>query len=180
LSQALSPSDEIEIAYAGIDLQAGNLRDSDPYQALTAYEDLDRNDGGVFFYPRKDNASLRPRQEPKDAAGNVIYGQKYPLYNFCVAFYKKLSAGDWLFAGANHRPNQDKPEIYVADHTLIVKGVQAVKVEIFDMAGKCVERFPGNTSSGKFALNRLHKGIYIGKITTNEESYSAKIAMGGI
>jgi hypothetical protein len=176
LAQSLSPIDEIEISYAGIDLQAGNLRDSDPYQSYTAYEDLDRNDGGVFFYPRKDNATLRPRQEPKDAAGNVIYGQKYPLYNFCVAFYKKLTVGDLPATSLNPPAEGRKTsEVYVDDNTLIIKGVQVNKVELFDMSGKRVKTFPDNTASGRFALDNIPRGMYICKAMTDTDIYSAKI-----
>ncbi|MDR0413079.1 MAG: T9SS type A sorting domain-containing protein [Dysgonamonadaceae bacterium] len=176
LSQALLPADEIEISYAGIDLQAGNLRDSDPYQALTAYEDLDRSAEGIFFYPRKDNATLRPRLEPKDAAGNAIYNKPYPLYNFCVAFYKKLLVGEMqttslnAFAGKQHQP-----EVYITGNTLVVEGAQVRKLEIFDLSGKCVKSFPENAGLGKFLLDNLNKGIYISRIITEKENYSTKI-----
>jgi hypothetical protein len=176
LSTALAPADEVEITYAGIDLQAGNLRDSDPYQSLTTYEDLDRNDGGVFYYPRKDNATLRPRQEPKNASGAVIYGQPYPLYNFCVAFYRKLTIGDLTTALAAPSPaDRTLPEIYVENNTLIVKGVQPDRVELFDLSGRRLRTFSANAAGGRFALDNLPRGVYVGRVKAQGAMYAAKI-----
>ena len=66
----------------------GNLRDSDPYQSLLSYIDLDgKDEDGNYIYSR--NASetrLRPDFEPKDTDGSDLYGKPYPLYNFSVAF----------------------------------------------------------------------------------------------
>lgn len=46
------------------------------------------------IYPReKFESRLRPDYEPKDDSGNIIYNQNYPLYNFCVGFYYKLTSG---------------------------------------------------------------------------------------
>lgn len=41
----------------------------------------------------KFESRLRPDYEPKDDSGNIIYNQNYPLYNFCVGFYYKLTSG---------------------------------------------------------------------------------------
>ena len=99
---------EVIIMYAGtrarIDKQEngknhlqghGNLRDSDPYKAFYIYIDLDKKkEDGSFVYSREDfETTLRPDYEPKDASGQIIYGQTYPLYNFSVGFYYKLPAG---------------------------------------------------------------------------------------
>jgi hypothetical protein len=179
LVETLLPADEIEISYAGIDLRAGNLRDSDPYTAFYLYEDLDKkNSNGNFIYPRANNASLHPRQEPKDENGNPIYDKPYPLYNFCVAFYKKLTVGD-LQTTSLERPaaKQRKPEIYITGNTLIIEGVRVNKLEIFDLSGKCIKTFSGNDGSGKFALNNLDKGVYISKIIAGKDSYSSKIVL---
>ena len=72
----------------------GNLRDSDPYKAFFKYEDLDEvQKDGTFIHPRDSfETRLRPDYEPKDRKGRVIYGKKYPLYNFSVGFYYKLPA----------------------------------------------------------------------------------------
>lgn len=84
----------VEVAYAGQSTAGhGNLRDSDPYQAFYKYTDLDaKNADGSFVYPRDSTeTTLRPSYEPRDASGNIIYGQPYPLYNFCISFYYKLN-----------------------------------------------------------------------------------------
>ena len=64
----------------------GNLRDSDPYKAFFKYEDLDEvHKNGTLIHPRDS-------YEPRERKGKVIYGKKYPLYNFSVGFYYKLPA----------------------------------------------------------------------------------------
>ena len=72
----------------------GNLRDSDPYKAFFKYEDLDEvHKNGTFIHPRDSfETRLRPDYEPRERKGKVIYGKKYPLYNFSVGFYYKLPA----------------------------------------------------------------------------------------
>ena len=74
----------IEIAYATAGNTYGNLRDSDKWIAFGEYTDLDslvENPAGV---------SYRPSFEPTDKDGNIIYGKKYPMQNFCMPFYYKL------------------------------------------------------------------------------------------
>ena len=73
----------------------GNLRDSDSYKAFFNYLDLDeKNKDGSFIYPRDDSeTTLRPEYEPEDRSGKVIYGKKYPLYNFSVGFFYKIPTG---------------------------------------------------------------------------------------
>ena len=74
----------IEVAYATAGNNYGNLRDSDKWIAFGEYTDLDslvENPTGV---------SYRPSFEPTDKEGNVIYGKKYPMQNFCIPFYYKL------------------------------------------------------------------------------------------
>jgi hypothetical protein len=175
LESNITSTDVIEISYAGIDLQSGNLRDSDPYQALSVYEDLDRNTGGVFFYPRKDNASLRPRQEPKDANGQVIYNQPYPLYNFCVAFYKRLTAEE-LSDRTGIQIKNKKPLAIYLDHTdLIIENRDASieKVEIFNMSGCKVKEYTKNHNV--YPLSSLPDGMYITKVSTDNAIYMVKM-----
>ena len=73
----------------------GNLRDSDSSKGFYKYIDLDgKNADGAYIYPReKFESRLRPDYEPKDDSGNIIYNQNYPLYNFCIGFYYKLTSG---------------------------------------------------------------------------------------
>lgn len=86
----------LEIVYAGTNTSVkghGNLRDSDNYQAYYPYLDLDKKVDGAYVFERDNTEStLRPNYEPHDNAG-VIYDKPYPLYNFCVAFYYRLEAG---------------------------------------------------------------------------------------
>ncbi|MGQ8336206.1 hypothetical protein ACUNWD_06610 [Sunxiuqinia sp. A32] len=84
---------EVEVAYAGKKTAGhGNLRDSDPYQSFFQYIDLDQqNPDGSFVFPRDSTeTTLRPKYEPRDRTGKVIYNQHYPLCNFGVSFYYKL------------------------------------------------------------------------------------------
>ncbi len=86
---------DIEIAYAGQDvLGHGNLRDSDPFQSMYTYINLDGKDSqDKYFFEHDDaNTSLHPRYEPRDEDG-VIYGKPYPLYNFGTHFYYLLPSG---------------------------------------------------------------------------------------
>lgn len=73
----------------------GNLHDSDSSKGFYKYIDLDgKNADGAYIYPReKFESRLRPDYEPKDDSGNIIYNQNYPLYNFCIGFYYKLTSG---------------------------------------------------------------------------------------
>lgn len=68
----------VEITYAGQGRSgSGNLRDSDKFHSMYTYFD--------------DSAdSLKENYTPEDEDGNKIYGKPYPMYNWCVAFYKQL------------------------------------------------------------------------------------------
>jgi len=90
---------DVEIVYAGAGGSTpgkGNLRDSDPYTAVSGYIDLDKKLNNVFVYERDVTAtSLRsPTYEPKSVDGSSIYDKPYPLHNFSVGFYYKLNAAD--------------------------------------------------------------------------------------
>lgn len=78
-------SGAINISYAGYNMKYGNLRDSDPWEALTQYTDLDT------LVNNPEGVSYRPTFEPKDNQGNIIYNKPYPCQNFCVQFYYSLS-----------------------------------------------------------------------------------------
>ncbi|GAB6012920.1 sialate O-acetylesterase [Viscerimonas tarda] len=177
LSKKIAQTDAIEISYAGIDIQSGNLRDSDPYSAFYKYEDLDKKTGsGDFYYPRLNNLTLRPREEPKNAAGQVIYDQPYPLYNFCVAFYKKIDAGGLHSdVGISQVKKADSPFAYVYDSCLFIdaKSNQVNKVELFDVSGLKVKEFADNQA--KYPIDTLPDGLYITRISTSEGVYTAKM-----
>lgn len=61
--------------YGGLNLtySQGNLRDNDSFLATTLYTDYGGTGGTVY-----DNI--------KDAQGNIIYGQPYPMWNWCIEF----------------------------------------------------------------------------------------------
>lgn len=98
LTCAADLTGDLQVVYAGKNtLGSGNLRDSDDYPAFYNYLDLDKtNQSGAYVFPR-DSGSLRPANEPRDTNGAVIYDKPYPLYNFSVAFYYKLNAGQQVY-----------------------------------------------------------------------------------
>ena len=72
-------SGSIEVVYAGYESNGtGNVRDSDGFNSLYKYYD-DSSD------------SPKENYTPKDEQGNLIYGKRYPMYNWLVSFYKKLN-----------------------------------------------------------------------------------------
>lgn len=169
-------TDDIEITYAGENAGGqGNLRDSDPYQAVFNYVDIDEKDGqGNFIYPRSGNRSLRPAYEPRNAQQQIIYNQPYPLYNFCVGFHYRLPKNNnelEIITGINDiqlkrnrlliYPNPVKDELRVESGSLIMDNE---RVEIVDLSGSIVgaKNF-SLLQNGKASLNvsDLPKGIYI-------------------
>lgn len=69
----------IEITYAGQGRNgSGNIRDNDNFHSLYTYFD-DSSD------------TLKENYTPQDQNGNKIYGEYYPMYNWLVAFYKKIA-----------------------------------------------------------------------------------------
>lgn len=171
LSKDINPTDVIEISYAGVDIQAGNLRDSDPYTSFYKYEDLDKKDeSGQFIYPRLDNKTLRPRFEPKDENGNVIYDQPYPLYNFCVAFYKKLNAGELITSGIKDEIVKSIT-MYLRDSDLYIDSENSTikKVVIFNLSGDKVKEY--TSSEGKYSLAFLANGLYLATVLMNNGDF---------
>ena len=91
---------DLQVIYAGTTTSGnGNLRDSDGYPAFYNYLDLDKTDqSGAYVFTRvSTETTLRPDYEPRDTNGVVIYDKPYPLYNFSVAFYYKLNAGQQVY-----------------------------------------------------------------------------------
>lgn len=89
-------------------VKAGNLRDSDDYQAFFTYVDLDTKKDGNYIYPRERNEmTLRPDIEPRDKDGDFLYGKPYPLYNFSVAFGYTLEANRSSIYMPGFYPNRD-------------------------------------------------------------------------
>ena len=176
LSKSISSTDVVEISYAGVDIQAGNLRDSDPYAAFYKYEDLDKKDElGKFVYPRLEDKTLRPRQEPKDVNGNVIYDKPYPLYNFCVAFYKKLNAEDINPSGINTNVKK-AATMYLKGSDLYIESENAFveKVSIFNLSGIKMKEYDSDVE--KYSLASLSDGLYfIDVLMSNGDLITGKI-----
>jgi hypothetical protein len=185
LAENLPSSGNIEVMYAGQNYRFGNLRDSDPYQAFYTYKDLDEKDeNDQYLYPREnsDNGQpklLRPVDEPKNAEGNVIYGQPYPLYNFCVAFYQKIGINE-LLAGSsstNNIPEKDKkPTVFVYGANLVVNQGNASieKIDIINLAGKTIKTIDGTITTGIYPLETLPQGAYIIRTITSSGNYTTK------
>ncbi|MDR1683186.1 MAG: T9SS type A sorting domain-containing protein, partial [Candidatus Symbiothrix sp.] len=160
----LDTEKDVEITYAGENaVGQGNLRDSDPYQAVFNYVDIDAKDGsGNYIYPRSNNRILRPTYEPKNEQGQVIYNQPYPLYNFCVAFYQKVAG----LVGINN-PIESDIQIIQAGKKLQVNAPssEAVSVKIYDISGKLLKDF-GERQQNEYSLSPLEQGVYIVSVIT--------------
>jgi|GEM_PF-852960 len=79
----------VEVNYAGPAAKGnGNICDSDAYTSFETYQELLA--GGNTM---EEKNRFKPKYEPKDTAGNVIYGKPYPMQNFCCAFYYAIPAG---------------------------------------------------------------------------------------
>jgi hypothetical protein len=100
----------------------------------------------------------------------VIYGQKYPLYNFSVAFYKKIAAGELQYnytTALEESVIASKINAYVSGSNLIIAaGNNTVqKVEIFNLSGSAVKSY-GAQHSASYSLTGLPDGAYVAKVTT--------------
>jgi hypothetical protein len=198
LTCAQNLTGKIEVVYAGLNAVysstsgngrgSGNLRDSDDYPAVFTYQDLDKKDAnGEYIFPRKtgeETLSLHPNFEPKDADGNIIYDKPYPLYNFSVAFYYAIPAGEQKFEvpnlsgnspnGISTQPaNENDIQIQQAGKQLSVYTTEKtnIAVEIFDIAGKTVQTTGKNTVD----LSFLPAGVYIVRATTANRMKTVKI-----
>ncbi len=174
---------DIEIAYAGEDvLGHGNLRDSDPYQSIYTYIDLDGKDenGEYIFEHDANNTSLHPRYEPRDENG-VIYGKPYPLFNFSTHFYYMLPAGATELIPPSLLDNTDIPA--VKENSSAVKLIHHDYCQIqisgdwrhahfYDVSGKLCQETTNNT--GIINTGSLVTGIYIIQVFENNNIYNLK------
>ncbi len=88
VSEAWSDS-TVEINYAGPATKGnGNLCDSDDFKSFETYQELVA--GGDT---EKERNRFKPRYEPVDKNGKIIYDQHYPMQNFSCAFYYAVPAG---------------------------------------------------------------------------------------
>lgn len=176
----------IEVAYAGEKFAGnGNLRDSDPYQAFFNYLDLDKKNGDNSFVFDRDasETTLRPDYEPKDQDG-IIYDKPYPLYNFSVAFYYKLNAGEPNYVvpikststNTNTVYNEDIKLTYI-DNKLELNNLSNKTIDefrIFDSSGKIIASFykVGENKSFNIVLNT---GTYIVHSKIDNQLFSTKL-----
>jgi hypothetical protein len=177
-------TEDIDITYAGQNANGqGNLRDSDPYQAVFTYVDIDKKDrNGNYIYPRSNNRTLRPAYEPRNAQGEIIYNQPYPLYNFSVGFYYRLPKGQnelQIISGVND-VSVKKNELEIVQTGNMVKIVmpapEAVTLKIFDLTGKLIKDF-GHQLQYTFSLEFLNKGVYLAQANTGYGTVSSKISL---
>jgi hypothetical protein len=80
---------KMEVNYAGPATSGnGNLCDSDNFKSLGTYQNLTAK--GKTDAERN---RFKPKYEPRDQTGKIIYGKHYPMQNFCCAFYYALPSG---------------------------------------------------------------------------------------
>lgn len=176
---------DLEIIYAGTNNYGhGNLRDSDNYPAFYNYIDLDKkNTNGSYVYQRESSeTTLRPSFEPKDNNG-IIYNKPYPLYNFCVAFYYKLSNNENSYTVPNLSSDINslkikETKIYSYQKTLYIETDHSniLYFDILDFSGKHIITLPvQNTSYDySFNLNSLSKGLYLIRIISSDQTFTSK------
>jgi hypothetical protein len=81
--------ENIEINYAGPSASGhGNICDSDKFISFEKYKDLVAH--GETDMERN---RFKPKSEPRNLTGEIIYGKPYPLQNFSVAYYYVIPAG---------------------------------------------------------------------------------------
>ncbi len=166
-------TDDVEITYAGENATGqGNLRDSDPYQAVFNYVDIDAKDSnGNYIFPRNDNRSLRPAYQPVDDNGKIIYDQPYPLYNFCVGFYYKLPKDQTeieILSGVKDvQLKKNELNLVQCGKTLkVLASYPGVNLKIFDLQGKLLKDF-GKQNCNEYMLDFLPNGIYLVSVNTS-------------
>ncbi|MDR1973240.1 MAG: DUF5121 domain-containing protein [Bacteroidales bacterium] len=191
---------KIDVVYAGENVDYisgsggkghGNLRDSDTATGYFDYINPNLKDGnGKYIYPHYNNnlSSYTPASgEPKDVSGNVIYNRKYPLYNFCVAFFYTIPAGDDDYKVMSVFNLQDGEELSVHSPHINnpikvfpnpVKDVLRIKfpenkkinsIEIYNVEGKMFYKKPYFEDT--INVSSFPAGIYILKINTANEQF---------
>ena len=183
----------IEIMYAGVGENTvltrghGNVRDSDDYPAYFKYVDLDKkNEKNEYIYYRDPGQSLRAINQPKDASGQVIYDQPYPLYNWSVAFYYQLGSAEssYMITGFTDQETvvakvseNDPISLYQQGKEVFIRTnkVSDLTVDLFDINGMRLNTYFFKTGLGVFSLDNLFSGIYIVKARANYYSKQIKI-----
>jgi hypothetical protein len=198
LTCAAELTGKIEVIYAGLNAANvesgngrghGNLRDSDDETAFLHYIDPNLKENDEYVYPHYDNlTSYTPASgEPKDENDNVIYNKPYPLYNFSVAFYYAIPAGESKYEVPEladpidgiKKTDAGNIKISVSGASLKVDAGTAslLQVNLFDASGKKIKSFGESFSAKNYNLSGLSSGIYIVKVQTNNAVKSAKIIL---
>jgi hypothetical protein len=163
----------IDVLYAGQNTAGhGNLRDSDPYQAFDSYIDLDgKNPDNSYIYPRATTETrLRPDYEPRDNEG-IIYGKRYPLYNFSATFYYTLEAAQnsiivpslMDYANGITTPGETiSVSNPIGDQIRIWNKPDSENVSLYDSFGRLLLQ----TKQSVIPATNYPKGIYILKTQT--------------
>ena len=135
---------------------------------------------------------MRPAYEPKDATGNVIYDQPYPLYNFSVSFYYTLKADQQSYnvsfdtQTAVSNPTSDNSiTAYQSGKILTVmtdiSTLEPLKVRIFNTSGMLINSFSLMSGSGKnkrnYSLANLQSGVYLANIESSTSSKTVKLIL---
>ncbi len=188
----------VEVVYAGLNTASsydnghGNLRDSDDYPAIYNYIDLDKkNTDNSYVYPRATTeTTLHAIYEPKDAQG-VIYDKPYPLYNFSVAFYYKLDAGQQVFTVPNvenatglnsNIQASESIQLYQSGKNIVLETQNQgdINLKVYDVSGKLLDSFKGqnfeNSFRNEYTLSQSN-GIYIVKANVANKFNTIKVVL---
>ncbi len=198
---------KIEVVYAGVNAANtdgvgngrghGNLRDSDDYTATSNYINPTLKDGnGNYLYPHfhkeEDYSYLPASGEPKDSNGNVIYDKPYPLYNFSVAFYYVIPAGEQSVKVPGVSGNSskiamvktgNKIEINQTEKKLRLKSskTENVHVSLLGISGMIVKNWGQEIliadTTKKYDLSLIPSGIYIVQVQAREGLQTCKILL---
>ena len=196
----------IEVVYAGENARYkgtnqgrghGNLRDSDTWTATSNYINPDLKDGdGNHVYPHyyfADGYNYTPDGgEPKGEDGNPIYDKPYPLYNFSMAFYYAIPAGQAKFEVPNMIDPPTSVESEKVDNNIQIKqiaktlhvstsDIDTMVVELTDISGKTVHKFKEekslSQSTVEYNISSLVSGIYVVNVWTPKGSKTQKIIL---
>ncbi|MCD7972215.1 MAG: T9SS type A sorting domain-containing protein [Candidatus Azobacteroides sp.] len=137
---------EVEIVYAGTRVTGtGNLRDSDD-SYTSAY---------TYFDDSADE--YKESYTPTDENGNKIYGQHYPMQNWSVGFYHKISGS----SSVNTVQQNEKMTVFPnpAKDKIEIRNNKAEAISIFTLTG--IEVL--TTKENSVHISSLPDGIYLVK-----------------
>lgn len=173
---------DIQISYAGREYDGhGSLRDSDPYTGFFTYENLDQKSmSDQYVFERdEDESTLSPWSDPVR-----LYGERYPLYNFCVHFYYVLPVGETelevphLSVSSESVNGLSDTDVFsiarINENTVNVVGgnyEQNMTLKIYDISGHCCQDL---YLKREIDISRLANGCYIFRIGQGEKNAFVK------